>query len=44
MMLNLNHTPLNLDKSVIGVAFDAKIAANIEMTPNHWLDVGIHLK
>jgi hypothetical protein len=41
-MLNLNRTLLNLDKSVIGVTF-AKIAANIEMSPNDWLGMGIHL-
>jgi hypothetical protein len=37
MMLNLNCTPLNLDKSGIGITIDAKIAANIAITPNNWL-------
>ncbi|MGV2348489.1 MAG UNVERIFIED_CONTAM: hypothetical protein MIO30_32675, partial [Methylobacterium ajmalii] len=43
LLKGLNCTPLNLDKSVKGIAIKAKIAANIAITPNNLLGIDLNI-
>lgn len=43
LLKGLNCTPLNLDKSVNGIAIKAKIAANIAITPNNLLGIDLNI-
>ena len=43
LLKGLNCTPLNLDRSVIGITNKAKIAANIAITPNNLLGIDLNI-